>query len=137
MKKDSPLQAGYRCVWLYAGKGKENNLVSRLVLAAFVGPPPSAKHHAAHWDRDLKNNTLGNLRWATPKENEADKARHGTRATLRGEDIGRGVLNSTDIERIRDMRAAGCTQMQIARWIKTAGSNVCVILQRKAWKHIP
>ena len=52
-----------------------------LVLEAFVGPRPSARHHGAHFpDRDPANNRADNLRWALPEENEADKRAHGTRS---------------------------------------------------------
>jgi hypothetical protein len=51
--------------------------VHHLVLEAFVGPRP-AGHEAAHGDGDKTNNALANLRWATPKENAADRYRHGT-----------------------------------------------------------
>lgn len=134
--KNSPLQAGYRCVWLYRDGCVKNQLVSRAVLTAFKGAPPSPKHQAAHWDRNLLNNALKNLRWATPSENDKDKDRHGTRTIVRGEAVGRKVLVETDIERIRDLRAAGCTLQQIADWIRTTNSNVCVILQRKTWAHV-
>ena len=53
--------------------------VHALVLEAFVGPRPSARHHGAHFpDRDSANNRASNLRWALPEENEADKRAHGT-----------------------------------------------------------
>jgi hypothetical protein len=53
--------------------------VAALVLEAFVGPRPSARHHAAHApDRARTNNRLENLSWKLPEENEADKREHGT-----------------------------------------------------------
>jgi hypothetical protein len=51
--------------------------VHRLVLEAFVGPCPAGRQ-AAHRDGNKLNNSVGNLRWATPRENNADKLRHGT-----------------------------------------------------------
>jgi hypothetical protein len=51
--------------------------VHHLVLQAFVGPRPDG-HEAAHGDGNRTNNRLVNLRWATPKENAADRYRHGT-----------------------------------------------------------
>jgi hypothetical protein len=51
--------------------------VHHVVLLAFVGPRPAGKQ-AAHGDGDRTNNALSNLRWATPKENTADRYRHGT-----------------------------------------------------------
>lgn len=49
----------------------------RLVALAFIGPPPSDKHQAAHWDGNKTNNVPSNLRWATSAENNGDKRRHG------------------------------------------------------------
>jgi hypothetical protein len=51
--------------------------VHHLVLLAFVGPRPAGRQ-AAHGDGHRTNNLLSNLRWATPKENTADRYRHGT-----------------------------------------------------------
>ncbi len=51
--------------------------VSRLVLLAFRGPPPSG-HEGCHNDGNNDNNRLSNLRWDTPSENQRDRAKHGT-----------------------------------------------------------
>lgn len=54
--------------------------VHRLVLTAFVGKAPSPEQdNALHWDGDPTNNTPGNLRWGTKKENAGDSMRHGRR----------------------------------------------------------
>src|SRR6267378_534776 len=50
--------------------------VHNLVLEAFVGPCPLGKQ-AAHLDDDQFDNRVENLRWATPKENSADRVRNG------------------------------------------------------------
>jgi hypothetical protein len=68
------LASGYPHVRL-GGRGRA--YVHHLVLEAFVGPRP-AGDQAAHGDGDRLNNVLGNLRWATPKENNGDKRSHGT-----------------------------------------------------------
>lgn len=52
--------------------------IHRLVLAAFVGPLPEGME-VAHNDGDRTNNALGNLRYATHRENVGDQVRHGTR----------------------------------------------------------
>lgn len=57
-------------------------LIHVLVLEAFVGPKPDGKE-CAHFDGNNRNNRLGNLRWATPKENSDDKTRHGTQTAQR------------------------------------------------------
>lgn len=57
---------------------RDNWMISRLVLFAFVGPPPPGKPWALHEDDDPSNNTLPNLRWGSAKENKADSIRNGT-----------------------------------------------------------
>lgn len=75
---------GYPMVQIYYGRGMaKRRLVSRLVCEAFNGPPPPGKDQCAHNDGNPKNNSANNLRWASRRENEADKAHHGT--LLRGE----------------------------------------------------
>lgn len=72
-------------------------LVHRLVCAAFHGEPPSPAHEVAHSDGNAHNNNQNNLRWATRRENEADKIIHGTNLA--------GRPSSVPIER----RAKGAT----------------------------
>lgn len=78
--------------------------VSRLVCAATHGEPPTPKHEAAH---SCGNGHLGcvakrHLRWATSKENKADKVLHGT--TNRGERQGIAKLTRSDVRIIRSLR---------------------------------
>lgn len=70
---------GYACVNLSRGGPQRKQYVHRIVALAFIGPPPSARHHVAHWDGNGMNASAQNLRWATQPENEADKVRHGRR----------------------------------------------------------
>jgi HNH endonuclease/NUMOD4 motif len=66
--------------YLIAMIGRARPYIHSLVLEAFVGPRPPG-HQAAHGNGDRRDNRVGNLRWATRAENEADKANHGTRLT--------------------------------------------------------
>jgi hypothetical protein len=70
---------GYRVVNLKLTTGYRCHVVGELVLRAFVGPRPATHYHAAHNNGRPHDNRLTNLRWATPKENDADKDLHGTR----------------------------------------------------------
>ncbi|WP_194165350.1 HNH endonuclease [Deinococcus terrestris] len=90
---------GYDKVCLLGDDGKRAKVtVSRLMLLAFVGPPPSARHQAAHLDGNPRRNTLDNLAWKTPKENCADKVAHGTH--LFGEAVWNAALTEATAERI-------------------------------------
>lgn len=56
---------------------KQDLLVSRLVLEAFVGPGDGQQARHVN-ENDASNNALTNLAWGTQAENEADKKRHGS-----------------------------------------------------------
>ena len=79
-------------------------IVSRMACEEFNGPPPSPKHHAAHncgRGRDGCVNPA-HMRWATPKENEADKREHGTLNT--GERNGGAKLTEAQARYILSMK---------------------------------
>lgn len=68
-------QHGYR--FLNLGRGNTRT-VHRLVLETFVGQCPAGME-ARHLNGDPSDNRLENLAWGTPKENQSDQYRHGTR----------------------------------------------------------
>lgn len=73
------LKSGYQVVSMVSSDGeRKNRRLNRIVCETFRGPPPSPRHQAAHDDGDKTHNHIGNLFWKTPKENAADKVRHGT-----------------------------------------------------------
>jgi hypothetical protein len=73
------LRSGYKQVKLVDKSGEKYELrANRLVAETFIGPAPSLKHQAAHNDGNKLNNHYRNLRWATAKENCADREIHGT-----------------------------------------------------------
>lgn len=107
---------------------------SRLVLLAFVGPPPCGKTDAAHIDGNRANNRMGNLAWKSSIENAADKHRHGT--TARGERIGKATQTPGSVERIRDLHRAGCRQVDTSVWMGVSQSQVSAIARRQFWAHV-
>lgn len=60
------------------GNPRRKHRVHRLVLLAFVGPPPPGTEACHSPDPDPLNNRLENLRWDTSSENMRDRVRHGT-----------------------------------------------------------
>lgn len=75
----SPTHNGYLRVVLWRDGVSYNRRVHLLVLHAWAGAKPTARHVGAHApDRDQANNQICNLRWALPEDNEADKVAHGT-----------------------------------------------------------
>lgn len=84
----------------------------RLVLEAFVGPPPIGVIHGCHGDGDTSNNTPTNLRWDTPAGNAADRIAHGT--MLFGEKSPRAKLTDERVFAIRSALSAGAFQKDLA-----------------------
>ena len=112
-------------------------LVHRLVLEAFVGTAPEG-FVACHGNGDRADNRLSNLRWASQKDNEADKEAHGTR--LRGEDTNSVKLTQEAVAHIRSVYSSrrghrwGCSALA-----QKYGVNRCTILraaQGQWWSHV-
>lgn len=98
--KPSIAHNGYLRMTVYLDGKQHYRAVSCLVCEAFNGPRPTPEHQAAHWDGRITNNAPGNLRWATPKENQEDRKRHGTR--LFGEIHAMAKITDLQAEEIRE-----------------------------------
>lgn len=105
--------------------------VHRLVLEAFVGPCPTG-YEGAHGDGDPTNNALGNLRWATPAENSADRERHGT--APQGERNPRAKLTQAAAAAIRQALANGESQRRLATRYGVSRYVIQLIQQGKLWR---
>lgn len=86
--------------------------VHRLVLTAFIGPPPIGME-GCHNDGDPGNNRLDNLRWDTHEANEADKWRHGTAQF--GEHHVCAKLSYRDVVAARERRKSGAGTTALAK----------------------
>ncbi len=67
---------GYLQISVHGDDSRRSFLVHRLVLLAFVGPPPTGTI-TRHLDGDPSNNRLENLTYGTQSENVLDAVRHG------------------------------------------------------------
>lgn len=65
----------------------------------------------------------------TAKDNSQDMSRKGRHACQIGTRAQK--LNATDVERIFDLRAAGCTQRVIGDWLGVSDSMICMVLSGK------
>lgn len=93
----------YKCVpsgYGLAVVGGVQKRASRWMCILAHGEPPFAKAEAAHSCGNASCVNPSHLRWATPKENSADKEAHGT--VVRGERSGKTSLTSADIIEIRN-----------------------------------
>ena len=109
----------------------------RLVAEVFIGPPPTARHQVAHGDGDRTNNWVGNLRWATPKENCADRARHGRNADMRGERHPSARLHDDLVIELRNQRRAGRTYGELALRFCLRMNTIHDAVVGNTWSHVP
>jgi hypothetical protein len=110
---------------------------ARVVCEIVKGPAPSPAHEAAH---SCGRGHLGcvsgaHVRWATPKENAADKIQHGTQP--RGEKHPRAKLTVVDVQQLRAACRAGLTQRSLSRRFGIHFATVWGIVHGNAWTHVP
>jgi hypothetical protein len=102
-----------------------------LVCERSHGPRPSSQHQAAHSCGQSLCFNPRHLRWATRKENEADKLVHGT--SNRGPRNGMSKLTADDVRDIRRRHAAGELQRDLAVQFGTNQANISQIVNRISW----
>lgn len=100
------------------------------------GPKPTPKHECAH---SCGKGTAGcvhphHLRWATRKENHADKKLHGTQQ--RGEAHGRCKLTEPQAIEIKALKGK-MKQRDIARVYHISQPTVAAIHVGRIWSHLP
>lgn len=108
--------------------------LGRVMLEAFVGPPPTPHHQAAHNNGKPSDYRIENLRWATPAENQADKKRHGT--WIVGEKTASAKLTERDVVLIHRLSKVGLGAQRIAEVFLVRTSTIARILNGKSWGHI-
>lgn len=118
----------------YVGLWKGNKIKifrpHTLVLTAFVGPRPKGME-CCHNDGNHWNNCIENLRWGTPKSNQADRVKHGT--SNRGERCAASKLTE---EQVRAIRADTRPQKLIAAEYGVRDSQISRIKTRARWAHL-
>lgn len=124
---------GYRRALLSKADKRLCRSVHRLVLLAFVGPPPDG-HEAMHLDGDRQNNHLSNLAWGTKKENSSHKVRHGTSQI--GERNGQATLTADLVRQIRWGCATGLKGSEIAANFGVGYGAVMAVITGKTWRHV-
>ena len=116
----------YLCVSL----GRKNKRVHVLVLETFIGVRPFGLQ-SAHGDGDRSNNVVTNLRWATPKDNCADRIKHGRQA--RGSLTGNSKLTEMQVLRIRELKQRGWRNHQLAKEFRVSACAINDILRGRRW----
>ena len=132
---------GYMQVNWDLGSKPTGKMIHRLVLEAFVGPPPTPKHQCNHKNGDKADNRLENLEWMTVKENINHAIETGLRKRapehVFGERHGMSKLSEGDVREIRRLCETGeLMQREIADMFGVTPPTVCDIKKRRSWKHL-
>lgn len=123
-------RGGYYSVKVSVEGKAVTKAVHSLVCEAFQGLRSDGMT-AAHNNGDPTDNRAENLRWATLRDNAADKRKHGT--LLQGERNSMAKLTDDDV---RLIRASTDSASSIARSLGVSFSMVCRIRRGEAWKHV-
>lgn len=107
----------------------------RIICELVNGPPPDSVHQASHSCGEGYRGCVNprHLEWKTPKDNTADKKRHGT--AQRGEMMPTAKLTETDVRDIRRL-ALSMKQVDIARKYGVSRDAVSDIIHRVRWNHV-
>lgn len=125
----------YLKVSLTRNNRKKEGMIHRLVLEAFVGPPPEG-YVANHKNGIRDDNRPANLEWVTTQRNTQHAIETGLR-DFRGEKHPFARLTAADVYTIRRLGKQGMRARDIARQYGMSRECINMILWRKTWKHLP
>ena len=127
---------GYVIVSLSKNNKEHGRFVHLLMTEAFWGPKPTHLQ-CAHLDGDPGNCRLTNIKWVTPKENNAHKKLHGTNNN--GERHCLSKLTDTQAMQIINLFKANPirgTQSKLAKKFGVSGSCIYSLVKGHTWKHL-
>lgn len=114
--------------------GGRKHFVHRLVCAAFHGAPVKGLE-ASHENGDQTDNSKGNLKWRTPKENAALKLAHGTHAE--GSQCHTAKLTEMQAMIARSAyRLKMNTQAEIAAFFGVSRATISDLICNRTWRHV-
>lgn len=138
-------RGGYLQTNLWQNGVERKAWVHRLVCEAFYGPAPQPRMDVAHHNGVKDDNRPENLRWATRRENEHDKRRHGRDNA--GSRNGQAILDEAQVREIRALvpalpRSSGGCRIKkgalgrlAAQYGVTTGA-INNILRGTNWRHV-
>lgn len=127
-------KGGYRRTNLTSDDGKTHaGHVARFILMAFK-PTDSTGLQAAHNDGNRSNDAIANLRWATCKENQADRVIHGTRSF--GERHGAAKLTVMAVRVMRKCFARKITHRFLSKIFRVGPSQIHRIKIGEKWASV-
>lgn len=125
------ITVGYPYVSLWSGNKKVSVATHRLVALTFLPQPRLDQTQVAHGDGNRENCHVGNLRWATPSENMADRIDHGTH--FHGEQNPGSKLSREQVIEIRQRCASGEVHRLVASDYGVCRQSVSDICSGRRW----
>jgi hypothetical protein len=125
---------GYLVVPLSRNGKVARRYLQRLVAEAFIGPPPTPEHEAAHDNGDRTDNRAANIEWKTAQQNTLDKERHGT--MRRGENHGMSVFTVERVRLARRLIRQGEAQRAVAARVGVSRWTLNDMLNGRTWTHV-
>lgn len=122
---------GYKRVRLWNDGKSKIFSVHVLVLQSFVGSRPK-DFDGCHNDGVKENNHIDNLRWASRKDNCADRIKHGT--CLYGEKNHSSKLNNQESLYIRYCK--NMKQKELSKMFNVSIATIGNIRNGRNWKHL-
>jgi len=121
---------GYRKLIICNNGKRLHKRLHVLIANAFLGNQPEGTV-VCHIDGDLKNNRADNLKYATQKENIADKIKHGT--VINGERSPTAKLKKSQVIKIyKSKKPSG----KIAKEYGVSKGAIDGIRSGRNWKHL-
>lgn len=128
-------RTGYLGVRLSRSGVTSTHAIHRLVMLAFIGPPPPGQE-VCHGPNGRLDNRLSELSYGTHAKNSGpDKARDGTLA--RGSDAPGAKLSEADVREIRRRHAAGELHREIAKDFPVGKGAISAAVSGRDWGHLP
>ena len=114
----------------------KNNVTFRrpthhLVLEAFVGLRPKG-YYGCHNNGNSRDNKASNLRWDSPKNNQADRVKHGT--SNRGEGAWQTHLTEGDVKNIRKELNKGVKGVILSKRYNVSTNCISRIKKYRTWQ---
>lgn len=103
----------------------------RVACEMAYGPPPLPGMHAAHSCNNRGCCNPAHLRWATVKENHADKISDGT--LVRGEKCHTAQLTESSVREIRRLCHGGVSDRVVARSYGVSRATIYRVRKRVCW----
>jgi hypothetical protein len=129
-----PVRSGHLKVTLLVNRRRLHRYVHALVLLAFAGPRPYPNWEARHRDGNPANNRPRNLLWGTRRDNQLDRAGHGT--SLRGANNPNVRLTPGVLPDIIQQWCDGDSLQTIATRYRVAKATISGVLRGRAWGYV-